>query len=310
MSDVLAENGKLTMPCVGLVVRRRMVTTMMTMTMPTKTILTVSYLIFAIVSHFIYLTVPFLFTVIDNEPEEADPPRRRGGGNRGRNEVGETPRARREGNQGLEEAFNNLRVVATSGVAMLIYHMYSWREAVPEQEVQLRSNIRLKRLSVDVLLPGPTTLSQIEAQVLESQNKIRIKYKPPDTYLSSRRNAVRVALGLVGARFVDQTVNFTTATSRVTAHRDAIEHMSDDEKNPSFEIDLPFKVDPYFCRRDDFGIDNVGHGLDIGVYRHQDANFQANNQYVWILHIELSATERPRSSLQSPGGIAEYHNYA
>ena len=100
------------------------------------------------------------------------------------------------------------------------------------------------------------------------------------------------------------------ATARATAHSSVLENLSEDKKSPTFEIPLPFKVDPCFWRRNDFGIDNAGHGIDIGVYRHEDTNFQANNQYVWHLHIELSAAQRPVQALCSPGSIGEYHRFA
>ena len=188
--------------------------------------------------------------------------------------------------------------------------MYTWTEGVAPDEITAFGNIRLKRLSIDVLLPGPTSMSQIQARVANSCDKITIKYTPPATFHSARRTAVRIATGLVDGRHVGQTINFTMATARATAHSSVLENLSEDEKSPTFEIPLPFKVDPYFCRRNDFGIDNAGHGIDIGVYRHEDTNFQANNQYVWLLHIELSAAQRPVQALRSPGSIGEYHRFA
>lgn len=48
---------------------------------------------------------------------------------------------------------------------MLIYHHYTWYEAILPAEEHARGNIRLKRLTIDLLLPGPTSLDQIWAVV-------------------------------------------------------------------------------------------------------------------------------------------------
>lgn len=49
---------------------------------------------------------------------------------------------------------------------MLIYHSYSWMEAVLPDEERNFQAIRLKRLSIDILLPGPTNLNQVRSIIL------------------------------------------------------------------------------------------------------------------------------------------------
>ena len=98
-----------------------------------------------------------------------------------------------------------------------------------------------------------------------------------------------MAINLVPGHQGNDAVLYTMVTARVTVHRDTLEAMSKDEKNVQFEIPLPFHVQPYVCRGDNLGVENAREGMDVGVYRHEEPNFQANNQFVWMLHMELSA---------------------
>lgn len=237
--------------------------------------------------------------------------RARAGGNQVPNIDQQVRQRNPQDGRDILEAFENLRVTAQPSGVMFLYHYYVWREAVPEDEVASFSNVRLKRLTIDLLLPGPTSLEQIEAQIMEDQKTVKIKYKPPATFLSHRRTAVRTAME-IGAqgRQVEVMSTYTSAMERVNAHRDVLESMSDEQKHPTTEIDLPFRVDPVFCRRDDFGVENARHGIDIGVYRHEDVNFRASNQYVWILNLEMTSVERPRTSLTAPRNIGLYADHA
>ena len=57
----------------------------------------------------------------------------------------------------------------------------------------------------------------------------------------------------------------------------------------------------FFCRRDDWGRENMNDGIEIGLYQHEEATFRAHQQHVWILHLELSARERPNVEPLQPG---------
>lgn len=195
---------------------------------------------------------------------------------------------------------------------MLLYHHYTWHKAIPPEEEQLGANIRLKRLTIDVLLPGPTSLSQIRALISDDGKTCHFTYRPPTTYLSSTRTAVRMTGTALGARAAanEDLRNTIGAATRVQAHRTALETVRPEQQEKVRHIALPFEVDRAFCRRDDWGRDNRTFGMEIGVYRHEDPEMQANNQYVWILHIELSARERPIADPLSTGGFGVWSQYA
>jgi hypothetical protein len=88
----------------------------------------------------------------------------------------------------LDNLINRLGVLNLSET-MLIYHHYDWHEAVSHEDVLLGNNEHLHRLTLDVLLPGPTALEQVEVMVPDDGNKIVLKYTPPMTYLSANRTA-------------------------------------------------------------------------------------------------------------------------
>jgi hypothetical protein len=97
------------------------------------------------------------------------------------------------------------------------------------------------------------------------------------------------------------------AATRAQAHRTALETIRPEQQEKVRHIALPFQCYRNFCHCDDWGRDNTSHGMEIGMYHHEDREFQSKNQYVWILHIELSAAERP---MQDPLSPAVYGAYA
>lgn len=105
------------------------------------------------------------------------------------------------------------------------------------------------------------------------------------------------ALGTVG--ITDTMI----AASRVQAHHTALEEVRPKQQEKIRHIPLLFEVDHHFCGRDDWGRENRALGMSIGLYCHDDAAMQAANQYVYILHVELSARERPMFNPASPGGF-------
>ena len=193
---------------------------------------------------------------------------------------------------------------------MLIHHQYSWFEAVPPAEEAAGANVRLKRLSIDILLPGPTTLAQVRGIVSDNGRVFNFTYRLPETFLSANRTAVRLAGHTFGPRGIPHVQNTISAASRVQAHRTVLEQARVDASQKVYQIQLPFECDRQLCRRDDWGRDNHCQGLEIGMYRHEDADMQANNQLVWILHVELTAKERPNVAPASPAGYNNFSGHA
>jgi len=193
---------------------------------------------------------------------------------------------------------------------MLIYHHYSWYEAVPPADERAGGIIRLKRLTIDLLLPGATTLSQVRAVVSEDGNVLHFTYRPPQMYLSHDRTTVRLAANTFGANRIPVVRDTMQAATRTQAHRTALETIRPDQQEKVRHIQLPFQCDRNFCRRDDWGRENRTQGMEIAMYRHEDADMQQNNQFVWILHVELSSTERPLQGPLSPGNYGAYADHA
>ena len=134
---------------------------------------------------------------------------------------------------------------------------------------------------------------------------LNMTYKPPETFLSPERTAVRLAQGALGGVAADNAAVRQTmaAAARVQAHRTALETLRVEHSTKVFSIPLPMECDRHFCRRDDWGRDNHGHGIEIDLYQHENQNYRDNNQHVWILHVELSARMRPNVAPVSPGGF-------
>ena len=249
-------------------------------------------------------------------------------GNNERNNIdAKDVRNQRRGNdEALTRLFSGLKVRAKNKTnSMLIACWYQWTEGVPEEQVRAGTMDLRKRVTVDVLLPGPTNLEQITASI-KSPRKIEIKFKPPGAYLTSRRTAVKSGalsgLGLAGATRVQQEIiiQMMHATSHTQGHERALrEGIREEQKELTFEIEFPFDVDMFFCNRDDWGNGpsplnphSGGDPISIGMYRCTDVNMQNNNQMVWILHLELTETWRPEYLAEpaSPAGYANYSKYA
>ena len=75
------------------------------------------------------------------------------------------------------------------------------------------------------------------------------------------------------------------ANNRVVAHDTALQTIRTEQSKNSFQIKLPFAVDPYFCSRDDYGRNGRAEGITIGIYHHESPDYQQANQYVWILDV-------------------------
>ena len=94
--------------------------------------------------------------------------------------------------------------------------------------------------------------------------------------------------------------------ARVQAHETALETIADDQRDVRFSIKLPFKVDNYFCNRDDYGNRDAAEGVSIGIYQHEDPAYQAANQCIWILHVEMTAAARAKATPSKAAGIRFY----
>jgi hypothetical protein len=190
---------------------------------------------------------------------------------------------------------------------MLISHCFDWYEAVSHEEVLTGTNERLHRLTLDVLLPGPTSMEQIEVTIPEDGTSITLKYTPPVTYLSANRTAARMAVqnGAANVAQVQAALNGLRVSNRVQSHEQALIGVRKSQSKITITIPLPFPIDVFLCSRNDFGHAGADP-MSIGIYRHEDPTFQANNHFVWILHIEM--TDRLRNRTNTPSRAANFVN--
>jgi hypothetical protein len=69
-------------------------------------------------------------------------------------------------------------------------------------------------------------------------------------------------------------------------------------------------VDSVFCWRDNWGRDNHADGVSIGVYKHDNLDFHAAHQHVWILHVEMTLKERPKATPTAPSRFTVFADHA
>ena len=189
----------------------------------------------------------------------------------------------------------------------MIFHAYEWHEAVAHTDVLAGVNQRLHRHSIDVLLPGPTSLDQIEVEINEPGTKVTVSYIPPVTYLSADRTAVRTAdIQGVPTANLGVAMGPMRATNRVQGHENALLNVRAQQSKVVDVIDTLFPCDSFFCTRDDYGRDGRCQGISIGVYRHHDPGMQVANQHVWILHIELTDRKRAKATPSKPSAHRVY----
>ena len=198
---------------------------------------------------------------------------------------------------------------------MLPYHLYQWKEAV--SQLTAGTNMQLSRLTCDVLLCAPMTLDSVKCSISDDQKVLEIQIKLPSTFLKPRRTAVRTVDAArlhagVAPAAIPVIIDRAEGLSRVAAHGEAIKLYKKQTKgNISMKIALPFKVDKIFCRRDDFGIETGNApGLSIATYQHEDPGMRATNQYIYILHVEMSAADREDVDPRSPTTFSTYHTWA
>lgn len=161
-----------------------------------------------------------------------------------------------------------MSVEKDDGRMVLPHLIYDWHEGVNDNDIRTGVNERLHRLSVDMLLPGATSMAQITCQVSDSEDVLKGEWKPPMTLFSARRTAVRAAMSVPGFDnhdLNDDVINHMYGSARAQACQSACEKMKKNCKKIPFEIKLPFKVDKRLCSRDDWGRNGHGSGLRIGI---------------------------------------------
>ena len=125
----------------------------------------------------------------------------------------------------------------------LPYHLYQWMEAVDPEDILAGHNHRLKRVSCDILMCGPTTLEQVKAGINQTQDRLKVTINLPKTFVSERRTAVRATdagrLGVaVNPAALPGVIERAHGLTRVQAHRDCLVDYKKKTKN-QVELDIP-----------------------------------------------------------------------
>jgi hypothetical protein len=67
---------------------------------------------------------------------------------------------------------------------VISHHVYVWKESVHPEDIEEGQNIRLTRVSCDVLLCGPMTIDQVKACIKPNQTTLKLATWLPKTFLS------------------------------------------------------------------------------------------------------------------------------
>ena len=186
------------------------------------------------------------------------------------------------------------------------HHVYTWEEAVSSEDVERQINVRLNRLSLDILLPGPTEINQLKLKISKDGKSLKILYFLPKIFLASKRTAARVGeMAGVPQGQIANAVGRLGAMHRVQAHeKQLIPIRKQFKEGIPMDIQLPFEVDRQFCKRDDFGVFNHNiEAVSIGIYDHESPTMVNNQQHVWILHVEMTSAHREETDMGSPTGF-------
>lgn len=215
--------------------------------------------------------------------------------------------------ESLESLFEKSVQVEDLKMVAMPNHTYVWEEGVPEEEVEDGTNVRLVRVSTDVLLPGPTMENQVKVKVLDDFKTLEVSVQLPKTFVTARRTAVRAAHATgINPANLGGVINQALSMARVSSHQQQVNKLypTEDKAKCIFQVDLPMEVDKHFTRRNDYGQDGAAQGLSIATYRHEHQAMRNANQFVYILHIEMTAREKPTVRVSSPQGFNIFHDYA
>jgi hypothetical protein len=188
-------------------------------------------------------------------------------------------------------------------------------------EIAIGTNIRLKRISCNVLLCGPTSIDQVKCTASPDQMSVKILVKLPATFLNERRTAVWACeasnltahLAPTDVNGINIIVDKALGYARVQSHKNCVLKYKKQNKGlVEMDIPLPCKVDKLFCHRNDFGRETAyARGVSVATYQHDDMLMQIAGQFVYILHIEMTGADREgETEAQSRADIRTFHTFA
>lgn len=165
----------------------------------------------------------------------------------------------------------------------LPYIVFEWTEsAVADKPADMDwrvyyASIR-ERVSVEVLLFGPTVLGQVQATVINDGTAVQVLVQPPPSFLQS-----------------DQLIAEGAIASRVAARQATVRQLINQHHGDvKFEtiIQLPRRCEHTFTDRNVYGDPHSAQPISIGAYKSGYTPRLLPNmspQNMFILHLELVA---------------------
>jgi hypothetical protein len=160
----------------------------------------------------------------------------------------------------LQEGMDTMSLKAQASVKLPML-MYTW------------SKDRQELCSIDILLLSGITEENIECKIDRNARYVTADIFLPDFFLSSRR------LQAASEGSISQHHSKTASLDKaIDAFREAFDFETPTLK---FKIKLPFKVDGNF-------------EMEVMWYRHDNVELAAEEQFYYMLHLELVSANKPR----------------
>ena len=176
----------------------------------------------------------------------------------------------------LVAALGGLSICTSKPNHKIIWILWKWFEGFLENCGFGRENL-YHRCSIEVLLPGPTSLNQLDCSVISKGMQVKVLYKSPGVFSNSSHTSAFIS--------GNPSQEAGMITSCVIAHQNAINTMTNeaDGGTLSYEaiIDLPFRCQLDFTSRDDYGRVGMGEAKVISVHPQGDPDFNGITEVVF-----------------------------
>ena len=150
----------------------------------------------------------------------------------------------------------------------MIWILFKWFEGFLENCGFGRENLH-HQCTIEVLLPGPTSLNQLDCSVVSKGIQVKVLYRSPGVF----SNCTHTSAFISG----NPSQEAEMITFRVIAHQNAITVMTNETDggvlSNEFITNLPFRCQMNFTSRDDYGRVGRGEAKVISVHPQGDPDF-------------------------------------
>ena len=213
-------------------------------------------------------------------------------------------RPRRNRVDPLVEALGGLSLRTCKPNHKMIWIVFKWIEGFLQNCGFGRENL-LHRCTIEVVLPGPTSLNQLDCSVISKGMQVKVLVRSPGVFSNSSRTSAFIS--------GNPSQEAGMITSRVIAHQEAITAMTNEAEggvlSSELIIDLPMRCQLQFTTRDDYGRVGMGEAKVIVVHPQGDPDFNGITegvfkgipQYTFLLNLQLVGIETNHTTVSSPG---------